>query len=59
MREKTPTKSISLALPMVLYEELKVVAEENEISVTKTVNSIVRGYLKARAARKAKEEAND
>lgn len=58
MREQTPTKHISLAMPMSIYEEIKVVADENEISVTRAVNSIIRGYLRAREARKERDEKN-
>jgi metal-responsive CopG/Arc/MetJ family transcriptional regulator len=56
---KTPTKHISLSMPMTIYEEIKAVADESEISVTKAVNSIIRGYLKAREARRKRDELND
>lgn len=59
MREPTPTKHISLSMPMTIYEEIKVVADESEISVTRTINSIIRGYLKAREARRKRDELND
>lgn len=59
MRDKELTKHVSLAMPMSIYEELKEVAEENEISMTKAFNSIIRGYLKAREARRKRDEAND
>lgn len=59
MREQTPTKHISLSMPMTIYEEIKAVADESEISVTKAVNSIIRGYLKAREARRKRDELND
>lgn len=54
-----PTKRFSLAMPMTIYEELKEVAKENEVSMTKCFNSIIRGYLKSREARKKRDAAND
>ena len=54
-----PTKRFSLAMPMTIYEDLKEVAKENEVSMTKCFNSIIRGYLKSREARKKRDAAND
>lgn len=59
MRDKEPTKHVSLAMPMTIYEGLKEVAEENEVSMTKCFNSIVRGYLKSREIRKKRDAANE
>lgn len=58
-RNDTPTKTLSVAVPEKVYEGIKEVATENDITMRKAVSSILLGYLKSRAARKAKEEAND
>ena len=58
-RNDTPTKTLTVAVPEKVYEGIKEVAAENDISMRKAVSSILLGYLKSRAARKAKEEEND
>lgn len=49
-------KHMSLVTTEKIYQGIKEVAEENEISKNKAINSILLGYLKSREARRKREE---
>lgn len=48
---KEPTKHLTVAFPVDVYESIRELAKEHEISMTKAINSILRGYLKAKKER--------
>lgn len=49
-------KHISVNLPPDLYTALKGLSEETELSMNKIINSILRGYFKARKAKERPRE---
>lgn len=53
------TKHLGVVTSPYIYEGIKEVAKENEISMNKAINSILYGYLKSREARRKRDEAND
>lgn len=58
MKQKDYTKHMSIAVQIPIYEGIKEVAEEHEISMTKAINAILKGYLRSREVRKQREEKN-